>query len=114
MKLATGGCEGELNEVRMHRITFEWDEKKSKKNLKKHKVSFEEAATVFCDPLSTTIYDEEHSALGKDRWIILGKSAKKRYLIVVHCESEDRIRILTARLATKRQIRDYEEETRNR
>ncbi len=90
------------------RLLFEWDDKKAEKNRNKHGVSFEEAKTVFSDPLSITIYDEEHSSIGEDRWVMLGKSVKNRYLIVVHCERDERIRILTARPATKKQIKDYE------
>lgn len=90
-------------------IEFEWDKAKARKNIKKHGVSFEEAATVFADYYSSTVYDGEHSFLGEDRWVTLGKSNTGKHLIVVHCDREDKFRILTARCASGKQIKDYEE-----
>ena len=66
-------------------LIFEWDEKKADQNIKKHGVSFEEAATVFGDPFSITIYDPLHSK-EEDRFVILGMSNKNRILVVVHTE----------------------------
>ncbi len=89
-------------------LTFEWDEEKSKRNVKKHKVPFEEAATVFADPLSLTIPDPLHSE-EEDRFVTMGMSIKGRLLVVVHTERGDAIRIISARLATRRERRAYEE-----
>jgi len=89
-------------------LTFEWDEKKARKNLKKHGVSFEEAATVFGDPLSLTIDDPLHSKHEK-RFVTMGESIRRRILVVVHTERGDNIRIISARVATRRERRIYEE-----
>jgi hypothetical protein len=88
-------------------IKFEWDDDKARKNIKKHKVSFEEAATVFGDFLSITIPDSTHSE-SEDRWIIIGESNKNRLIVVVHTERGDRIRIISARQATFHERREYE------
>ena len=66
-------------------LNFEWDDKKSKRNFKKHGVLFEEAATVFGDPLSITIPDPVHS-ISEHRFIIIGESFQRRILVVVHIE----------------------------
>jgi len=87
-------------------LTFEWDEKKAKQNIKKHKVSFEEAATVLADPLSLTIPDPLHSE-EEDRFVTMGTSIRGRLLVVVHTERGDAIRIISARLATRRERRAY-------
>ena len=89
-------------------LEFEWDEEKAKKNLKKHGVSFEEAATVFGDPLSLTIPDPAHSQM-EDRWIVLGHSHQRKLLVVVHTERGDNIRIISARRASRRERKSYEE-----
>jgi len=89
-------------------LNFEWDDKKSKENFKKHGVSFEEAATVFGDPLSITIPDPKHSKT-EDRFIIIGESIQRRTLVVVHVERTDKIRIISARRATRREKKTYEE-----
>lgn len=88
-------------------LIFEWDEKKAYKNIKKHGVSFEEAATVFGDSFSITIYDPLHSK-DEDRFVILGMSDKNRLLVVVHTDRNDRIRIISARKATKKERKQYE------
>ncbi len=88
-------------------LIFEWDEDKAKQNIRKHGVSFEEAATVFGDPFSITIYDPLHSR-EEDRFVILGMSNKNRLLVVIHTERGDRIRIISARKATKKERRQYE------
>ena len=88
-------------------IIFEWDEKKAEQNIRKHSVSFEEAATVFSDPFSITIYDPLHSK-DEDRFVILGMSENNRLLVVIHTERGDKIRIISARKATKKERRQYE------
>ncbi|WP_456408920.1 BrnT family toxin [Caldithrix abyssi] len=89
-------------------LIFEWDKEKEKANLKKHKVSFVEASTAFKDPFSLTIYDPMHS-IDEDRFVLLGKSYKGRLIVVVHTERNDRIRIISARKATKKEKAQYEE-----
>ena len=91
---------------------FEWDPYKAKKNLHKHKVSFEQAAEVFLDPLAISIYDREHS-LDEDRWITIGKDQANLILVIVHTFQEEnidncRIRLISARKATKKEIKHYE------
>ena len=88
-------------------LIFEWDDKKAAQNIKKHGISFEEATTVFGDPFSITIYDPLHSK-EEDRFVILGMSNKNRILVVVHTERNDRIRIISARKATKKERKQYE------
>ena len=89
-------------------IRFEWDENKAQANLKKHKVSFEEAKTVFYDPNALLIADPEHSA-EEDRFVIMGISAKSRLLVVCHCyrESEEVVRIISARKADGQETEQY-------
>jgi uncharacterized DUF497 family protein len=89
-------------------LEFEWDDDKAKSNRKKHGVSFEEASTVFGDPLSRTIHDPVHSG-EEDRFVTLGESERGRVLVVVFTDRDDRIRIISARVATKRERNDYEE-----
>ena len=89
-------------------LIFIWDPAKAASNLAKHNVSFEEAATVFGDPLSSTIPDPDHS-LGEARYVILGQSHQSRLLVVSHTESTDNIRIISARLATRRERQGYEQ-----
>jgi len=72
-------------------LIFEWDERKAKQNIRKHGVSFEEAATVFGDQFSIAIYDPLHSE-DEDRFVILGMSNKNRLLVVVHTERGGKIR----------------------
>ncbi len=86
---------------------FEWDPIKAASNLQKHGVSFTEAATVFFDRLSITVPDPMHS-LGEDRFVITGLSYQQRHLVVVHSERGDRIRIISARLATPSERKKYE------
>ncbi len=90
-------------------IRFEWDERKAKQNERKHKVTFEEAITVFADPLSLTIPDPLHS-WDEERFVTMGLSAKRRLLVVVHTDRGDTIRIISARRATPRERSEYEEE----
>ena len=89
-------------------LNFEWDEKKAKTNATKHGVGFEEAATVFADPLSLTIPDPAHSQ-AEERLIILGESHSGKLLVVVHTERGDNLRIISARRASRRERKNYEE-----
>jgi len=88
-------------------VEFEWDEEKAAANKKKHRVTFEEAATVFADPLAAIFDDEAHSD-EEQREIIVGHSDKNRLLLVSFTERAGAIRIISARQATKRERRDYE------
>ncbi len=95
------------------RYYFEWDPQKAKANIQKHKVSFERACTIFKDPQALSIYDEEHSEK-EDRWITLGMDINGNILVVVHTfdqinENSCKIRIISARKATKREIKQYNE-----
>ena len=87
---------------------FEWDEQKAQKNFEKHGVSFEEAATIFGDPFSLTIDDPLHS-IDEERCVTLGYSEAQRLLIVVHTDRGDNIRIISARAATLRERKTYEQ-----
>ena len=89
-------------------LTFEWDEQKAASNVVKHGVSFEEAAAAFGDPLSLTIADPDHSE-HEERFVLLGMSISNRLVVVTHTEQEDTIRIISARLATPAERRNYEE-----
>lgn len=91
-------------------MEFEWDPKKEAKNIRKHKVSFSEAATVFGDTLSTTVPDPDHSE-EEDRYITIGLSQRHRLLMVAHTERGERIRIISARKLTLTEREAYEEET---
>ena len=91
-------------------LEFEWDDDKAKSNRKKHGVSFEEAASVFADPLAAIFDDKAHS-VDEQREIIVGQSASIRLLLVSFTEREGAIRIISAREATKRERKDYEENT---
>jgi len=88
---------------------FEWDPKKAKENLSKHGVSFEEAVTVFGDPLSMNMADPDHSE-GEHRFIVMGMSDRYRLLLVSYTERPPRTRIISARLATRHEREQYEEE----
>jgi uncharacterized DUF497 family protein len=89
-------------------LEFEWDNRKAKQNLRKHDVSFEEASTVFGDPLAVTIPDPLHSE-EEDRFITLGESQRRRLLVVVFTDRRGKIRIISARVATRNERKDYEE-----
>lgn len=89
-------------------MKFEWDEEKARSNLRKHKVAFSEAATVFADSLSSTFPDPDHS-FDEDRYVTIGTSERIRVLVVSFTEREDRIRIISARKATRTEGRVYEE-----
>ena len=89
-------------------MRFEWDRAKAAENLRKHAVSFEEAATVFRDTLSATGRDPDHS-VDEERYITFGISSRGRLLVVSHTERGDTIRIINARLVTKGERKIYEE-----
>lgn len=94
----------------MDEIRFEWDENKNELNKKKHRISFEEAQTVFYDPEALVIDDPEHSE-EEERFIILGLSKRANLLVVCHCyrASETVIRIISARKATRNEAKQYHE-----
>jgi uncharacterized DUF497 family protein len=89
-------------------LRFEWDPKKAETNLTKHGVSFEQAVTVFADPLARIFLDEEHS-INEVREIIIGHSAQHDLILVNFISAEDQIRIFSARKATRVERKDYEE-----
>jgi len=94
-------------------FNFEWDPYKAKQNLQKHKVSFEQAAEVFLDPLAISVYNGEHS-LDEDRWITIGKDQTNLILVVIHTFLEEnidncRIRVISARKATKKEVKQHED-----
>jgi uncharacterized DUF497 family protein len=81
---------------------------KPRKNLRKHRIEFSEASTVFADSLSITIPDPDHSA-SEQRWLTMGLSIRQRLLVVVHTEEEETMRIISARPANRLERRKYEE-----
>jgi uncharacterized DUF497 family protein len=89
-------------------VSFEWDDNKNIANQKKHRVSFEEAQTAFVDENALLIYDPDHSD-EEDRFVLLGLSAKLRTLVVCHCyqKSNDCVKIISARKATRREQNNY-------
>ena len=87
---------------------FEWDARKAEANLKNHGVSFEEALTVFADPLGKIFDDPDHST-GERRELIIGHSVEHRLVVVSFTERNTRTRIISARKATARERREYEE-----
>ena len=89
-------------------MEFEWDPKKNEENTSKHCVSFEEAKTVFDNPLALIFDDESHSTLEEQREIIIGHSVRNRILIVCFTELSNSIRLITARTANRREQSDYE------
>lgn len=89
-------------------LRFEWDPKKAAGNLAKHGVSFEEAATVFGDPLGRIVDDPRHSA-AEQRYVLLGRSEQQGLLAVMFTEREEAIRLISVRKATRRERREYEE-----
>lgn len=88
-------------------MKFEWDRVKAEQNRKKHRVSFDEAVTVFYDPLTATFDDPDHST-GERRLITVGYSSHDRLLIVVHAERGRSIRIISARPANARERKNHE------
>ena len=88
-------------------LQFEWDQNKSDRNLQKHGVSFEEAQTVFLDLNSQTYSDSIHS-LEEPRYIDIGRSSRRRLLLVVYTERNTKIRIISSRLCTNQEAKRYE------
>jgi uncharacterized DUF497 family protein len=88
-------------------LRFEWDSKKAAANVVKHAVSFEEASTVFGDPLGRITDDPRHSAEER-RYALLGLSRDRRYLAVMFTERGESVRLISARRATRRERREYE------
>lgn len=94
---------------------FEWDPEKARQNLSKHRVAFEKATEVFLDPLSISIFDEEHS-IEEERWVTMGRDKGGIILVVIHTfavqgRDKRKIRIISARKATRNETRQYESET---
>jgi uncharacterized protein len=89
-------------------LRFEWDPRKAAANAAKHGVTFEEASTAFGDPQSLTIPDPAHSAT-EQRCIILGRSHAGRLLVVVHTERGDSLRVISARPASRKERKTYEQ-----
>jgi uncharacterized DUF497 family protein len=89
-------------------MEFEWDQEKAQSNLVKHGVSFEEAQTVFDDPLYVDFYDPDHSE-NENRYIIIGTSSVGNILLVFYTERGDIIRIISARQVTKQELKAYQE-----
>jgi hypothetical protein len=89
-------------------MTLEWNPNKARSNLRKHHVSFEEAATALSDPLAATGSDPDHS-VAEFRYVTFGVSERGRLLVVAHTERGETIRIISARLASKRERTIYEE-----
>ncbi|MGH8671735.1 MAG: BrnT family toxin [Burkholderiales bacterium] len=95
---------------------FEWDPEKARTNATKHGVAFEQAAGVFRDPLALTVFDGEHSE-SEERWVTLGCAENGMHLVMIHTYQETgatsaSVRIISARRATKEEIRDYEQRAR--
>ena len=90
-------------------MQFEWNEEKAKSNLKKHEVSFEEAETVFDDPLFVIFADPDHS-FEENRFIIMGESNQNRLLVVSYTERPPKTRLISAREATHPERKKYEED----
>ena len=89
-------------------MIYEWDPTKAKDNVRKHGVAFEEASTVFLDPLAITFPDPDHSE-EEDREITIGLTTNNRVVFVSHTPREDRVRIISARRATRKERKQYEE-----
>lgn len=90
---------------------FEWDPKKANRNYKKHGVSFEEAVTVFYDPLSATFDDPDHS-IGERRYVTIGLSSQNRLLVVSHSDRGQALRIISARPATPHERKRHERQNK--
>ena len=90
-------------------MNFEWESEKAAENLERHGIAFEEAATAFGDPLSITIGDPDHSE-AEDRFILLGMTFRGRLVVVVHTDRGENVRLISARLANRRERQSYEQE----
>ncbi|MGD9894931.1 MAG: BrnT family toxin [Dehalococcoidia bacterium] len=91
-------------------LRFKWDREKAFRNQQKHGVAFDEAATIFGDRLSFTKSDPAHSHPDDDRFVTIGQSSAGRILVVAHADDADTVRIISARLATRRERIQYESE----
>ncbi len=89
-------------------MEFDWDDTKARRNLVKHRVSFEEATTVFDDARALLAYDEDHSEI-EERFRLMGLSSRGRLLIVTHTNVDEAVRIISARKATKQESLRYEQ-----
>lgn len=89
-------------------LSFEWDPIKAKRNIRVHGITFDEASTAIGDTMSLTIFDPLHST-NEDRLILIGNSYQNRLLVVVHTERGDKIRLISARKATRHERETYEE-----
>ena len=89
-------------------MEFEWNPEKAQANLRKHRVSFEEAQSVFDDPMFITLLDVEHS-VDEDRYITIGQSRRNRILLIAHAERNGRVRIISAREVTRHEQNFYTE-----
>jgi uncharacterized DUF497 family protein len=89
-------------------VIVEWDDQKAKANAKKHGVAFEDAATVLRDPLSMTFLDPDHS-IDEFRYLTIGESSSGRIMMVAHTDREEVVRLISARPATRSELRFYEE-----
>ena len=94
-------------------MKFEWDAKKAAANCKNHGISFEDASTVFGDPLAATIQDPVHST-DETRFVTIGMSAAQQLIVVVHTDRADRVRLISARSATRAEKKKYEEGQKRR
>ena len=90
-------------------LTFEWDPAKAASNERKHGVTFAEATTVFGDDDAMTCFDPDHS-VDESRHITIGRSHGGRLLVIAHTERANRVRVISARTATEREVNQYEEE----
>jgi hypothetical protein len=93
--------------VERYRVNFEWDKAKAARNVKKHGVAFQEAATVFGDPLAITFDDPDHS-IGEVRLLTFGATRAGQHVVVCHTELEGTMRIISARLMKKQEMKIYE------
>ncbi len=89
-------------------MVYEWDSGKAAGNLKKHRVAFTEAATVFLDPLAVTYQDPDQSER-EQRYVTVGESTRGRVILVAHLDRGDRIRIISARRATRKEAHEFKE-----
>lgn len=89
-------------------LEFEWDDVKALANVRKHRITFEEAVTAFSDDLSLTIPDPLHSHF-EHRFVLIGHSSKNKLLVVIHTERGEKIRIISARRATRQERRYYDQ-----
>ncbi len=92
-------------------LTFEWDSRKARSNFTKHNVAFEDASTIFGDPLTLTIADPEHS-LAEERYVTMGRAFDGKVLVVVHTDRGNNIRIISGRRASRRERKFYDEKTK--